>query len=216
MRDAERGWVAPAAKGGRPDRATSTARLRTGPELPGPMRTIAGAHTLKTAGLTGGVGGCAAALVFVHTGLIAAVPAATGLTALAATDLTSHRFSLRTLRLASALVAAGLLVDTARRSAWDQLAGASAILALLATALLAAWMATRGLSFGDILLVTFAVAVPAWISPRAAGVTLLVALVAAAGITLVQRRRRPVRLPGGTVALGPALLAGWVVAMVVG
>ena len=75
------------------------------------MKTVAGTHTLRTAGMTGCVGGCLAAVGLWQTGLIAAVPAATGLTALAASDLGTRRFSLAILRVASALVIVGLLLD---------------------------------------------------------------------------------------------------------
>lgn len=180
------------------------------------MKTVAGPHTLRTAGITGSVGGCVAAVGLWQTGLIAAVPAATGLTALAASDLATRRFSLAALRVASALVVAGLLLDTARDSAWDRLAITAAISGLAAVAMLALWMVARGVAFGDVLLVTFAVAVPAWLSPRAAGLTVLVALVVAAGVVLVRPRRQSEGVATGTIALGPALLAGWVVAMVVG
>ncbi len=74
-----------------PSRGTSPAHARTVPGLPGSMNSLAGTHTLKAAGLAGCVGGCMAALGFWHSGLIAAVPAATGLTALAASDPTTHR-----------------------------------------------------------------------------------------------------------------------------
>ena len=84
------------------------------PGLPGSMNSLAGTHTLKAAGLTGCVGGCVAALGFWQTGLVATVPAATGLTVLAASDLATHRFSLKTLRLATAFVVAGLVVDSMR------------------------------------------------------------------------------------------------------
>lgn len=208
--------VAPPAKGGGPGRATNTARLRTDPELPGPMRTVAGTHTLRTAGVTGLVGGCVAAVGLSQTGLIAAVPAATGLTALAASDFAARRFSLTLLRAASALVVAGLLLDAARGPAWGRLVIAAAVTGLMGVAMIALWMVARGVAFGDVLLVTFSVAVPAWLSPRAAGLTLLVALVVAAAVVLVRPRRQSEGLATGTIALGPALLAGWVVAMVVG
>jgi hypothetical protein len=208
--------VAPPAKGGGPGRASSTALLRTDPELPGPMTTAAGTHTLRTAGMTGCVGGCAAVVGLWQTGLIAALPAATGLTAVAATDLAARRFSLTFLRAASALVVAGLLLDAARGSAWDRLAVAATVSIGVAVAMLVLWVGTRGVAFGDVLLVTFAVAVPAWLSPRAAGLTVLVALVVAAAVVLVRPRPQSEAVAAGTVALGPALLAGWVVAMVVG
>ena len=174
----------------------------------------AGGLSLK-AGLTGCVGGSLAALGYLHTGMVAAVPAATGLAALAASDFASRRFSLRTLRVASVLVAVGLLVDSSRAAAWDRLAVAAAVTALVAAALVGAWLGTRGIAFGDVLLTSFAVAVPAWLSPRAAVVTVLVGVVAAASIIVVRRVRSDGET-GSTVAFGPALLAGWVVAMVVG
>ncbi len=208
--------VASPAKGGGPGRATSTARLRTDPELPGPMKTVAGTHTLRTAGMTGCVGGCLAAMGLWQTGLIAAVPAATGLTALAASDLAGRRFSLTFLRAASTLVIVGLLLDVGRGSAWGRLAIAAAVTGLTGVAMLALWMVARGVAFGDVLLVTFSVAVPGWLSPRAAGLTVLVALIVAAAVVLVRPRRQSEGLATGTIALGPALLAGWVVAMVVG
>lgn len=208
--------VASPAKGGGPGRATSTALVRTDPELPGPMKTVAGTHTLRTVGMTGCVGGCAAAVALWQTGLIAAVPAATGLTALAASDLATRRFSLTILRVASALVAGGLVLDSASDSAWDQLAIAAAASGIVAIALLAVWLGTRGVAFGDVLLVTFAVVVPAWLSPRAAALTIVVASVVAAAIVLLRLRGESERVATGTIALGPALLVGWVFAMVVG
>ncbi|MGH9242934.1 MAG: hypothetical protein ACRD29_01170 [Acidimicrobiales bacterium] len=166
--------------------------------------------------MTGFVGGCLAAVGLWQTGLIAAVPAATGLTALAASDLGTRRFSLAILRVASALVIVGLLVDAARDSAWDRLAIAAAVTGLTGVAMLAIWMVTRGVAFGDVLLVTFSVSVPALLSPRAAGLTVLVALVVAAAVVLVPPRHQSEGVASGTIALGPALLAGWFVAMVVG
>ena len=166
--------------------------------------------------MTGCVSGCVAAVGLWQTGLIAAIPAATGLTALATSDLAAKRFSLTLLRAASALVIVGLLLDAARGSAWDRLAIAVAITGLTGVAMLALWLFARGVAFGDVLLVTFAVAVPAWLSPRAASVTVLVALVVAAAVVLVRPRPQSEGVATGTIALGPALLAGWVVAMVVG
>lgn len=165
--------------------------------------------------MTGCLGGCVAAVGLWQTGLIAAVPAATGLTALAISDLAAKRFSLTLLRAASALVIVGLLLDAARASAWNRLAIAVAITGLTGVAMLASWLVARGVAFGDVLLVTFAVAVPAWLSPRAASVTVLVALVVAAAVVLVRPREQSEGATG-TIALGPALLVGWVVAMVVG
>ena len=155
-----------------------------------------------------------AALGYLQTGLIAAVPAATGLAALAASDLTTRRFSLRTLKVASVLVGVGLLLDSGRASDWDRLVVAFGVTALAAVALTAAWLGTKGIAFGDVLLTAFAVAVPAWVSPRAAGVTMLVGVLAAFVMVIV-RRMWPDDQPAG-VAFAPALLAGWMVAMVVG
>jgi len=210
------GAVASAARRVGPSRGTSPAHARTVPGWPGSMNSLAGTHTLKAAGLAGCVGGCVAALGFWHSGLIAAVPAATGLTALAASDLTTHGFSLKTLRLATALVATGLVVDTMRSSAWDRLVATVAVAGLVALAVLALWLSTVGIALGDVLLLTFAVLVPAWLSPWAAGVTILVTLVVGGAVAVIQRHGRPVGRSPATVALGPALLAGWAVGVMVG
>lgn len=199
-----------------PRRRTSRTDVRTVPGLPGSMSSLAGTHTLKTVGLTGCVGGCAAAIGFWQTGLVATVPAATGLAALAASDLTSHRFSLKTLRLATALVVAGLIVDAMRSSGWDRLVATAAMAGLVALAVLALWLSTTGIAFGDALLLTFAVLVPAWLSPWAAGATIVAALMVGAAVAVAQRYGRPGGRSPATVALGPALLAGWVVGMMVG
>lgn len=197
-------------------RGPTAADKRTVLGLPGSMNTLAGTHPLKAAGLTGCLGGCVAALGFWQTGLIATVPAATGLTALAASDLATHRFSLKTLRLATALVVAGLVIDATHASAWDRLVATVAVTGLLAFALLALWFITPGIALGDVLMLTFAVLVPAWLSPWAAGTTILVAVVTGGAVAVVQRHGRPVGRPPATVAFGPALLAGWVVAVVIG
>ena len=207
--------VASPAQLARASRRTTAAHECAIPGLPGSMNSVAGAHTLKAAGLTGCVGGCLAALAFWQTGLIATVPAATGLTVLAASDLRTHRFSLKTLRLATAFVAASLVVDSMRSSDWDRLLATVAVAGVVAATVLALWFNTTGIAFGDVLLLTFAVLVPAWLSPWAAVATILIAVLVGGAATTIQRHRPPGRSPV-TVALGPALLAGWVAAMVVG
>lgn len=182
--------------------------------LAGGLSMGAGAHSLRRGEWIRCLGGGVAALGYVHTGMLAAVPAATGLTALAASDITTHRFSLRTLRLASIIVCGALIVDSARFGSWNRLLTAGAVTALVCAALAGTWLVTRGIAFGDVLLTTFAVAVPAWLSPGAAAVT-VVASVLAAFVTVLVRRIRRSDGPSG-VALGPALVAGWIVAMVVG
>lgn len=159
---------------------------------------------------------CAAVFGYWETGLIAAVPAAAGLTMLAASDLTTHRFSLKTLGRTVALVVAGLVVDTARSSAWNRLVATVVVAGLVGFSFLALWLSTGGVAFGDVLLLTSAVLVPAWLSPRAAGATVLVTLVVGGAIAMVRRHGRPAGASATTVALGPPLLAGWAVGVVVG
>lgn len=174
----------------------------------------AGMHSLRTAGLTGLLGGGMAALGYARTGMLAAVPAGTGLALLATSDLRTRRFSLSTLRASSILVAVGLVVDSSRAAAWDRLVVAAVVTAIVGAALGGAWLGTRGIAFGDVLLTTFSVAVPSWLSPRAAAITILVGLLTALVVVLAERRVGDRKSTG--VALGPALLAGWAIAMVVG
>jgi hypothetical protein len=204
--------VASATEGAWPGRATAPPRHGLG--LPGAMSVSAGVHSLRRVGLTGCLGGSMAALGYAHTGLVAALPAATGLVALAASDLATRRFSLRTLRTSAVLVGVGLVLDSGRTQAWDRLLAAVVVTGLVGLALLGAWLGTRGIPFGDVLLTTFAVAVPAWLSPSAAIATVLAALVVALGMVLVRRARDTSDAPG--VPLAPALLTGWMFAMVVG
>lgn len=204
--------TASATEGAGPQPAPAPVRHRLG--LPGAMSTSAGVHSLRWAGFTGCLGGSMAAFGYVHTGLIATVPAATGLATIAASDLATRRFSLRALWVSSVLVGIGLVLDSGRDAAWDRLLVGGVVTALIGIGLLGAWLGTRGIAFGDVLLTTFAVAVPAWLSPRAAFVTVLAAVLATFVVILVRRRRDSSESTG--LAFGPALLAGWLVAMVVG
>lgn len=208
--------AAPAARPAQARRATTAAHESP---IPGSSETVnspAGTRTLKATGLTGCVGGCLAALGFWQTGLVATLPAATGLTFLAASDLATHRFSLRTLRLSTALVVVGLGVDSVRSSDWDRLIATAATAGVVAVTVLALWLSTSGIAFGDVLLLTFTVVVPAWLSPWAAMATILSALVVGGAVQMIHRYGRPADRSPVTVALGPALVAGWVTAVVVG
>jgi hypothetical protein len=181
------------------------------------MSTVAATHKRMTAGLTGCVGACVAVIGFSQTDTMAAVPAAAGLSVLAASDLTTHRFSLRTLRLATALVAVGFIVDAVRGAAWGRLAEALLVAGVVALGVSIVWLVTVGISFGDVLLLTFAVLIPAWLSPRAVVITILAAVVIGGAAAVAQRigRSEKPSSPAG-VALGPALLAGWTIGVVVG
>jgi hypothetical protein len=181
------------------------------------MNTVA--MTLPKAGSRTGVVWITAAAVaiaaWLATGLLAAVPAGAGLVAVAATDLTTHRFSTRTLGIVGVLVALALTVDAAAGGTWSRLVLTTAGSVVTAALLTAAWLGTRGLAFGDVLLVTFTVAVPLYMSALAAAVALGVALLAAAAIVVVRVARLGAVRPA-TVPLAPALLVGWLVGVVVG
>ncbi len=112
------------------------------------------------------------------------------------------------------LVALALTAEADRSAEWGRLAVAAVATAAVAVVLLVIWISTVGIALGDILLLAFALAVPLYLSFRAAAITVVVALVAAAAFVAVRFVRRGPARPT-TVALAPALLAGWLVALVV-
>ena len=156
----------------------------------------------------------AAAVGWLATDLPAAVPAGAGLGVLAASDLAAHRISIRTLSVGSGLVALALAVDAAIGHSWDRLVLAVAGTTVVAAVLGLAWLSTMGISFGDVLLGAFALAVPLYLSLTATAVTVLVAL-AAAALYVVGRAARSGARRSTTVPLAPALLVGWLCGMVV-
>lgn len=156
----------------------------------------------------------AAAVGWLATDLPAAVPAGAGLGVLAVSDLATHRISIRTLGVSAGLVALALTIDAAIDHSWDRLAWAVGGTATVAALLVFAWFSTAGISFGDVLLGAFAVAVPLYLSLAAAAVTVLVAL-AAAGLYALTRAARLGAGRSTTVPLAPALLVGWLCGMVV-
>ncbi len=147
--------------------------------------------------------------------MIAAVPAGLGLSGIARSDLATHRFSLSFLGPRAAVVALCLVVDTTASSEWGRLGVAAMVTGLVVVALLVLWLSTRVLAFGDVVLVAFALLVPAWLSPRAAATTVSVTLWAAGAIAVVQRLRRGSKSVSATIALGPALMVGWLAGVMV-
>jgi hypothetical protein len=151
-----------------------------------------------------------------RTGMTAAVPAGLGLTTAARSDLATHRFSLRELRALAPIVALCMVLDAARSSEWRRLGVTLAVGGLTVLAVLLLWLTTRVVAFGDVVLVAFALPVTASVSPRAVGTMLVVAIIAAGGTGVVRRVHRTTISATNGVALGPGLLAGWVVGVMVG
>jgi hypothetical protein len=166
-------------------------------------------------GVIGAIATCVAIIGWLATDLVAAVPAGACLTVVAATDLSTRRFSIRTLGIASLLVALALGANAAAEGSLTRLtvvlSGTAAVGGLLGLV----WLAIGGLAFGDVLLVAFTISVPLHVSARAAAVTISVAL-AAAALTVLARAVMQRSTRGRSVALAPALLVGWVCGLVVG
>lgn len=176
--------------------------------------------TMPKAGVQTGVGvwviaATVAIAGLLATGLLAAVPAGAGLVVAAASDLTTHRFSTHRLGITGGLAAAVLLIDTAVDGTWARLAFAMAATAGVAALLTVTWLVTRGLAFGDVLLVAFTLAIPLYMSVLAAAVTSGVAVLAAAAVVAVRVVRLGPDRPS-TIALAPALLVGWLAGVIVG
>ena len=159
---------------------------------------------------------CVAAVGLLATGSLAALPAGAGLTCLAMSDLARRRFSMRVLGLASILVVAGILAELAGGETAGRLAQTFLTVTMVASVSVAAWLATRGIAFGDVLVLGFAALMPAWISPGAVVWMLIVTFVAAGGAVVMHRLGCRDRRDPETVALGPALLVGWVAGLVIG
>jgi hypothetical protein len=168
----------------------------------------------RTAG-TWAVALATAASGWAASGLLAAVPAAAGLAVVAVSDLTTHRFSVRTLGVSSAMVAAALTADAAATGSWHHLAVAGGGTAALSVLLLVIWLVTAGVAFGDLLLGVFTLVVPLYLSLTSAAITVVVALAAAAGFVIARAARSgPSR--STMVPLAPALLVGWLCGVVAG
>ena len=145
------------------------------------------------------------------TGSLAALPAGLALSHLAWSDLTTRRFSLRLLAGATLAVSVVIAAEATRRGTIRHVLGALAVLAVVLVSVGLGWLATRGVSFGDVLLVGFAALVPAWMSPAAVLLMVGSAFVAAGAVVVARRLRYGQPAHGAAVALGPALLVGWLV-----
>lgn len=163
----------------------------------------------------GAVASGAAGAGWLTTGLLAALPAGAGLALMAVSDSATHRFSTRTFGIASLLVATALTYDAIARGAWSQLALTLATTAGALAVLSCLWSASSGAAFGDVLLTTFGLVVPSFVSIRSAAVAMLATPIAAALVVLV-RVSRDGASRTRTVPFAPALMAGWLVGVTVG
>lgn len=179
------------------------------------MSWVGGPPTRKAwlIGLFGcGVGSLAAW----RTGLVAAVPVAVGLTALAVSDAASRRLPRRTFALtlkAALLVGITDVVRTGR--AMDAFV-ALTMAEMVGLGALALWAITGGIAFGDVKLIGLAALIPAWRSPQRIGTMLVVAITVSLCVVLVRWWRQGFAEPGGTIAFGPPVLVGWIAAAVAG
>jgi hypothetical protein len=178
------------------------------------MRWVGGHPQFKawSIGLFGcGIGSLAAW----RTGLFAAVPVAVGLTALAVSDAESRRLPRRTFnRTIQATLVAGA-IDVARSGHGRDAVMALVLAELVAVTALALWAITGGIAFGDVKLIGLAALIPAWRSPQQIGTLLVVAIIASLGVVIVRWWRQGYAEPGGTIAFGPPVLIGWIVASAV-
>jgi hypothetical protein len=171
---------------------------------------IASTQTLRFAwaGITGLAVG---AMCVWRTGLLSALPSATGLTLLAASDFATRRISRRTFKHAAIATFGFALFDAAvqaNRSRFVEAAITTAVIALLAYIV---WAATSGIAFGDVKLVALATFVPAWLRGTAVITMLLAALATAVVMVVVERVRAGHLSSKSSIAFGPPLLAGWLV-----
>ena len=137
------------------------------------------------------------------------------LTSLAWSDLPTHRLSLRLLGWATVVVAMSIVAEAVHRRSAGPLVPTAVALLVLVVAAAVAWLATRGIAFGDVLLLGFAALVPAWLSAWAVVTMVGVAIVVAA-IVVTARRLLGDLTARSTVAFAPALLVGWIVAVAIG
>lgn len=182
----------------------------TGPDPAGEVTGAAAVQTLRATGRAG-AGGCVAVVGTLAAGSFAAVPAGVALAYLAWSDLAIRRFSLRLLGGATltvcGVIGAEAIGGGATRRLLDWLLTLSALTVIAALV----WSATKGVSFGDVLLVGFAALVPAWMSPAAVALMVGSAFVAAGAMVVARRLRSGTAVRDDAVAFGPALVVGWLV-----
>jgi Flp pilus assembly protein protease CpaA len=164
-------------------------------------------------GMTGFLGCSAAVLATMHSGRAAAAPAALGLTVLAATDLEERRLPSRIVSSTFAAILAAAVVDAERSGDWVRLAEAAAIACAVSLVALVIWASTSGIAFGDVKLLGVAAIVPALIAPRLVISMVFAALVASLIVVFVGWFRTRGTTRNASIAFGPPLLVGWLVAV---
>lgn len=127
-------------------------------------------------------------------------------------DLRERRVPTGLVLVAIAVVPPLLLIDAAQHGSTQ--AGASSLaLGFGATATVALiWLCTPGIAFGDVLMLTAAILIPARLG-LAAVVVLMAASLAVASGMVVARRLSSAESGTATVAFAPALFLGWIAAI---
>lgn len=154
----------------------------------------------------------AAGVAVWHTSLASAAPAGLGLGFLASTDLANRRLpeGLMLATLTGSLAAGAF--DASRLGNSYPFFRAWMIVGIVLLGVGILWAVTSGFAWGDVKLLALASFVPAFIAPHQVIVMLVAALLAAFVVVIGDRFRRPNPWQP-TIAFGPPVLVGWLVAV---
>ena len=170
------------------------------------------ARALKI-GIAGLLGCAVAVLADWHSGIAAAVPAALGLTALAATDMASRRLPSRIVLLTFLATVAVAAWDAGRTGKWFGFVQAGAVVGAVTIVSVLVWALTSGIAFGDVKLLGVASFIPALIAPHLVLSMVVVALLTSIVVIAIRRLRGCNISRTATIAFAPPLLVGWLVAV---
>ena len=156
-------------------------------------------------------GVCVGAVLTFRTGLLSALPSATGLTVLAASDVATRRIPRNIFAVAAVATVTFAVVDALRLSSTRGLLRGAMVTAVVAVVAAAIWLATTGIAFGDVKLLVLAAFVPGSLRGSAVVAMVLFALLAALTMIVIERIRLGSLALKSTIPFGPPLLVGWLV-----
>lgn len=127
-------------------------------------------------------------------------------------DLSERRVPTGLVLVAIAVVPPLLLIDAAQQGSTRAGLGSLALGFAAAATVALIWLCTPGIAFGDVIMLTAAILIPARLGLAAIVVLMTASLVVASGM-VAARRLSSAERGTATVAFAPALFLGWIAAI---